>query len=378
MRSERTAQSKRWTLRRWPRRARRGLGSLLDTMLALAVMSAVMVWVANVVATQTDRALMAGEARALSDLAEAGRLYVEADTAARAPGSGELVEVVLDTLVTEGLRSVGQSEATPQRRRAMSLWLWRDVEDRILVIARARGDVANVPPGVPGAAEGTSRVGTILDLDGETLLRGPDLVLDTADSDVFPANLARRGDLIALAHVDDSIACTAYLHREVVPGCPNANTMFTDLDMAGNSLSGVGTLTALTLRADRFDGDLTVAGELDVVSLEVAGDAELRDLTVTGPATINGALDVGGDVTVGEDVSVTGTVRAAEVVSPQNVLLAGEMLAETVDAVEVITQTLIAEEIWSGGIGTLAQFTNLIVETLYVGTLLGSGGPAAP
>lgn len=372
------AGGQRRRLRDRARRARRGLASLFDTMLALAVMSAVMVWVADVVSTRLDRELMAGEVRAVSDLAQAGRLYVEADTAARAPGSGVLIEIELDTLVTEGLRAVGQSEVTPQRRRAMSLWLWRDVEDRILVIARARGDLANVPRGVPGAADGASGVGAILDLDGETLLRGPDLLLDTADSDLFPAGLARRGDLIALAHVDDSIACTAYLHRQAVPGCPNANTMDTDLDMGGHSITSVGTLSAFTMNVDEVASDLVVSGQLESSGLVITGDAELQNVILTGQAVIDGTLDVAGDVIVGEDVSVSGTVRAAEVISPQSVLLAGEVLAQSVEATDVITQALIAEQVWASGIGALAQFTNLVVETLYVGALSGPGTPGAP
>lgn len=94
-----------------------------------------------------------------------------------------------------------------------------------------------------------------------------------------------------------------YLYRVAVPGHPEANRMFTDLDMAGD-----GTRHNITGAQDISTVSVTASGTVS------AGDdlAATDDLTVGDDAMIGDRLTVNGqsafarDASFGEDVSVTG------------------------------------------------------------------------
>ncbi len=63
-------------------------------------------------------------------------------------------------------------------------------------------------------------------------------------------NNAAVGSLANIQAYDSGLVITDYLHRAAVPGHPEANTMFTDLNMNGNDINDVGTLRARDVVAD--------------------------------------------------------------------------------------------------------------------------------
>ncbi|MDE0694937.1 MAG: hypothetical protein OXH76_03780 [Boseongicola sp.] len=129
-----------------PRRRRRGLG-MWDAMLAVAVLSMLGSLAGEAVGDWLERRLMDEEARAVAELARAGRLYVEADPAANAPAQNVLEAVTFADLDGEDLWPAERPRNTPRRGRNMVLRLWGAGPDRVTVIARARR-------GCPAAASG--------------------------------------------------------------------------------------------------------------------------------------------------------------------------------------------------------------------------------
>ena len=298
-----------------PRRARRGLG-LFDTLLAVAVLSVLGLFAAQVLNGWIARKVITGEARELAHLARAGKLYVQANPMNHRPGGPAAEPVGFADLEREGLWLPGQLQTTPNRRREMGLFLLNDpgAPDRVLVIARARGAPGDPRRSdIPGAEAGVPGVGVIL--DGETVLRGASIHFDMAEyfSPAQTADFARPGDLFALNHVWIGQGCVAYLHRNVDPGCADATVMATDLDLGGNALEAVGRL--MVAGPAEIDGNVTVSGAV----------------TVTGPALIVGDVTVGGEITAPQ--LTTGATIEAETVEFNNVTVTDTL----------VTQDLIAD-----------------------------------
>ena len=309
-----------------PRRARRGLG-LFDTLLAVAVLSVLGLFAAQVLNGWIAREVIAGEARELAHLSRAGKLYVQGDPMNHRPGGSGYVPVTFMDLEREGLWRPDQLQTTPNRRRIMELFLLNDprASDRVLVIARARGAPGDPRrSGIPGAEAGVPGIGVIL--DGETVLRGPGIRFDMADyfSPAQTADFARPGDLFALNHVWIGQGCVAYLHRNVDPGCADATVMGTDLDLGGNALEGVGRLV-VTGTAE-IGGDVTVGEDMLGGNVIVDGD-----VTATGIARIAGDVTVSGEITAPQ--LTTGATIEADTVEFNNVTVTDTL----------VTQDLIAD-----------------------------------
>ena len=295
------------------RRSRRGLG-LAEALLAVAALAAAAYWGTGVLGEMAARHLLGREARAVSAAALATRLWVEGDPAARAPTGPAPVAVTFAQLRTEGLWGVATPETTPGRRRDMTIWLWRQSAARTLVFVRARGEAANIPPGIPGASDSAAAVGVIPDVAGETAIRGADVLFDTTDVVSAPAGWAGRGDMFAIESVrTDPAGCTPFLHREPVPGCAVANTMAADFTVAGDFSS---------------DGDLTVGGDAGVTgALDVAGgltvDGGLLSTSASEAVEVLASMSVGQNLDVAGSLVVSGSITAASVSAGGSVVCTG-------------------------------------------------------
>ena len=320
---------------RWPRSARRGLG-LFDAILAAAVLSLMLLWGGQIVGDWARERVVAGEARTVADLARAGRLLLEGDVthAGRSHGVGAApLSVTFADLETAGLRAAASGSRTPGRR-TLSLHLWRPSNDALVVIARARG--ARPLARLPGAENGVSGVGLLR--TGETRLRGSGVDFDMGPLDTALPGFATVNDLFALDYVALDAACRDYLFRVAVTGCPDANTMATDLDLGGNDLTTTGTLTATAATIGTLQGATEVTGALTAGGdLSVTGATDLQDLTVTGALTA-GTVGTTGTLTA-RNLTATGGITGANLTINGTVTVSGEarLGAATADALTVET-----------------------------------------
>ena len=291
----------------FPRSSKRGLG-LLDALLAVIVLAVIGTMGWQVVSIRIDRSLLANEGRALSTLARAGRVWVAGDPGNRAP------DYVTDTtppdavdfsdLVTANLRGADDPERTPARRD-MTLWLWPEANERILVLARARGEASRH---TPDAIDGVPGFGVVEERAGVLRLTGADVTLDVPRLNSAMTGFAQAGDLVAIDHVFTSAATcpSPFLSRED-SACA---TMMIPLNMDGNDLInlGAGSLAGITLDVEEIIGSVTIPAALTVT----------EDVTVEGILTIPGILEVHGDVamvdgTIQSNSLTAGTVRTDEV-----------------------------------------------------------------
>ena len=324
--------------RRTPRYSRLGLG-LLDVMLAVVVLSGAALWGGQVAGRWIEDRVAANEARTLASLARAGRLLVEGNLNHPIRGAGVDTtpqSITFAALEAADLRSPVAGSLTPGRRQ-MTLWLWRSHDDRALVIARARGEVPL--RATPGAETGVTGVGVIPD-EG-TALRGPGVQFDMSTITTAPDGFSQVGDLFALDQVWLDAPCRSYLYRVVVPGCTDANTMETDLDMGGQAIVNAERVEADTAAIQTLDGATSVTGDLSVDgTLEAAGDTSLRGLTVSGAAGFTEGLTVGETLTVSEDLTVTGTLAGSDLSFTGTVTVSGDARMGDVTATTVTAQTL--------------------------------------
>lgn len=95
-----------------------------------------------------------------------------------------------------------------------------------------------------------------------------------------------------------------YLYRVAVPGHPEANRMFTDLDMAGggtrHNVVGVQDLSAVSVTAS---GSVTAGDDLSTTDDLSVGD----DATIGDRLAVNGQSSFAGDSAFGANVSVAGS-----------------------------------------------------------------------
>lgn len=341
-------------LKRIPRRARRGLG-LFDTLLAVAVLSFMVLIGSQLSSTWVERKVMAAEARAVSDLARAGRLWLEGDITNRQPVTGETRDVLFSTLEAAGLWSPTQLDTTPFRHREMDLTLIDTGAGQIMVAARAfepdydacqtaTGTASTIPRTLVAEEDGVSGVGVVAEINGALTIIGPDVLVDVENAFAADSGLL-CGDLVALAHVYTGVACSAYLHRIPVPGCPDANRMATNLDLGGHELTGAGILMVDEVSVGRLTGNPTIQGGLTVLGdMSVSGRAEIETLVARGATDISGTLSVGGDVDVAGAFNAVGSVSAGDLEFDGDVMVSGTLRAREMDANQGSFRVLEADE----------------------------------
>ena len=359
------------------RRSRRGLG-LWDTILAVMVLSALVLWGGQIAGEWIEGRAATGEVRTVAELARAGRLLVEGDvTHARrshAVGAAPLA-IPLADLEAADLRSPALGTLTPGRRE-LTLWLWRPNAGAIVVIARARGVLPLVR--LPGAEDGVTGVGALLGT--QTRLRGPGVDFDTAPINTLVAGFATENDVFALDHVALDVACRSYLFRVAVDcdgdGTPDAiaNTMETDLDMGGMDLTGAGNVTAATAAIGTLTGATEVTGGLAVGGeLEVQGTTTMADLTVNGLISAESA-DIAGTLTVPELTAVApppavGTITGGDITLNGTVTVSGDARLADADVGTLNVVTLNVEQLSS----TRGDFVDLFADSAILTSCTGCG-----
>ncbi|MXX88307.1 MAG: hypothetical protein F4213_08470 [Boseongicola sp. SB0677_bin_26] len=294
-------------------RSGRGLG-LIEAILSVAVMSVLLVWVHAEVREWAVTGMVRNEARATAELARAGRTLMESEsrTSTRwTHGPGTIEDIALADLST--VLSGVADDRTPARRD-LSLHLWTLASGDVVIIARARGTTRF--PRVPGAEDGVSSVGVLLESSSgvlDTEIRGPGANFDMAAVNAARAGFATINDLFAFDYVSKQTLCGVYLHRNDIPACPDANVMSVSLDMGGNDIMGAGTVTANRIAVDRFDGNLDVEGGLSLSGGLSVGGAMTVDTLEVGSSLVAGAMEISGDLNVSRDLTVNGAVTGSEV-----------------------------------------------------------------
>jgi len=327
-------------------------------------------WGARVAGDWAAGRVMAGEARALAEVARAGRLLVEGDVAhaGRAHGQGAApLAVPLADLAAADLRDPALGTRTPARRE-ISLHLWRPDAGTLVVVARARGDLP--PARLPGAEDGVTGVGALP--GAGTRLRGPGVDFDMAPLNTALAGFATADDLFALDHVALDVTCRSYLHRIPVD-CDGdgvddaeANTMATGLDMGGNDLTGAGAITAATAEVGRLEGAVRVAGPLTVAGgLDVAGATSMEDLAVAGVLTAEGA-EISGALTVPE-LTATGEVTGADLTFDGALTVSGEARLGDADVDTLSVTTLNVRQLSADDADIGAVFADDVTATACTG-----------
>ncbi len=280
----------------YPRRTRRGLG-LFEALLALAVLAVTASLLAQTITAWTERRTLTAEARALAGLADAGRQWLERNTA-EAPEEGSPEKVTYADLESGPAGATYLLPERTARRREMTRWLWRDGSGRTLVLARARDPEGSARVSVPGPGTGVSGIGTIVpDGRGGIRMAGPDISLDMNKLNKSYARahpgkplFAREGDLFVVRAVWPGQGCQAYLARDARL-CPGGNIMKSDLDLGGHNLTGVRNLRVTG--AATFQKDVTVGDKLTVTGAAgFASEVTTPDLTVTGKLTVEGDMVV--------------------------------------------------------------------------------------
>ncbi len=274
----------------YPRRARRGLG-LFEALVAVAVFTVTASLLAQTFTAWTERRALTAEARALADLADTGRQWLERNTGG-APAIGPPKEVAYADLESGRAGTTYLLPKRTARRREMTLWLWRAGSGRTLVLARARDPDGSARTLVPGSGTGVSGIGTIVPDDrGGIRMAGPDISADinAINRDYARAHprlplFAREGDLFVVRSFWTGPGCQVYLARDA-DLCRGDNKMETDLNLGGHNLTGVRNLRVTG--AATFEGNATVEGDLTV-----KGEVTTPDLTVTGDLTIEGSMEV--------------------------------------------------------------------------------------
>lgn len=327
-------------------------------------------WGARVAGDWAAGRVMAGEARALAEVARAGRLLVEGDVAhaGRAHGQGAApLAVPLADLAAADLRDPALGTRTPARRE-ISLHLWRPDAGTLVVVARARGDLP--PARLPGAEDGVTGVGALP--GAGTRLRGPGVDFDMAPLNTALAGFATADDLFALDHVALDVTCRSYLHRIPVD-CDGdgvddaeANTMATGLDMGGNDLTGAGAITAATAEVGRLEGAVRVTGPLTVAGgLDVAGATSMEDLAVAGVLTAEGA-EISGALTVPE-LTATGEVTGADLTFDGALTVSGEARLGDADVDTLSVTTLNVRQLSADDADIGAVFADDVTATACTG-----------
>jgi len=342
---------------------RRGL-SLMETAMALAVVSLLLVFFVNLTQVETDRVRVKNTADKLATISKAAEAYMAANYAkllADAPsvGSGALeIEVgrtepgggvPADSLQDEGYLPPSFVDANSFQQNTKLLV--RKVNEKTLeailtthggqtIPDRMLGNMANLlgasggymPETVPGAASG----GEILGVGGGW----------RADADEWRGSGGTEPEVgtiqMSMAFEDGSLL-KDYLYRNDV-GVPEANRMNTDIDMNSQAINRTGKITGLndakvggtsvligdtsdpnSLRATRdiwadrdIRADNDVAAGRDVTAArnvraegETSGGTVRSDTTVTAGTDVVAMRDVraGNDLAVGRNATIAGNTK---------------------------------------------------------------------
>lgn len=303
--------------------------------------------------SDTKDAVVAQQTRTVLDATKA---YVEANFAAvetnAQAAANRIIEIPVSTIQAanylaptfQNTNAYGQSYTTFVR------WL---ANNRLEVIVPSRNGVA-IPEGrVP-------RIAALIGSNGgyvasSSLARGAQGAwqMNITPYQTAGAGLA-TGRVLATQFYADGQLIADYLYRNQVPGMPEANRMYTAIDMNGNNIAsaatiGATTVNATTVNATNVAASATVSGNVVQAASHVrignqnidqtraamindlyagtyganGGDLAIgrnldlgRNLDVTRDAAIGRNLVVGGTLAVAGATTLSGTLTAAQGVRP--------------------------------------------------------------
>ena len=302
-----------------------GLG-LFDSILALGVLSIVLFWGTQMLGNWVSAKVIANDARSVAEVARAGRLMVERlisspnDPVILTVVGAAPLEVDLSRLVSMELRSASLGTKTPGRRE-ISLYVYRQSLNVILIMVRARG--TSEITRIPGASDGVSGVGVTRQDESDSgstehILIGPGINYDMFAINGLTSGFATKKDIFAFEHVALDENCQTYLYRVSVnnPRCPDANRMSVDLDMGNNFITNANSVNTHELNVDHIDSGSGITNVYSNVNIK-------NDLEVEGETIIYGEVDIGKTLTAGkivakDDLEVRGTLNAAGGLTTKN------------------------------------------------------------
>lgn len=117
------------------------------------------------------------------------------------------------------------------------------------------------------------------------------------------AKSPRSGHVQSTLAFDNGNLLTDYLYRHKVDGQPDANKMFTDIDMGSNNVNNVNQITGVTSTNPKHGGQTVV--NLFNTSLDLV-DVWARNISGTGTLSVDGAANLKDNVTIGRNASIGG------------------------------------------------------------------------
>ncbi|MEJ5220018.1 shufflon system plasmid conjugative transfer pilus tip adhesin PilV [Cognatishimia sp. D5M38] len=362
---------------RAPRKRRKGLG-LVDAGFAVLLFTMTLPSVLEIIAQRQFEIAVLQEARQVGSVATQAALNFSSDFLTVASdtfnAANQMREHDIDTLMAGSSVAL---RAETSRRRPIRLISYAPSSDQLIVLAyasfsgtertaapfSAAGNVGWVAPSDPNAAVSE---GLRLDLSAFQVVY--------TDLDV--------GDIVAVEYLSAGLNVDPYLHRVSVPGRTELNQMEVDLDLGGNSISDIGTLTAVELHVsgdlttEQITGDLAVSGQFEVSGALIS----------TGPITVSGDLNVANSLSAA-NLSVTNTISASnlttDTLSTRTALMETMNVARDLRGDSVLADNFVASDATLGavtgaqisirnfGVSGVAQVDTVFTNSLSAGECTG-------
>lgn len=323
------------------RRSRRGV-SLLDTTLAVALLSILVTQIVQFSADIARREAAIKDGRYLTELVEAGRSLVIGQSQSFLVGS--VTELSPSDLATAGLLQEGRT-GFGGLGRDYSVSVLRRSSDEFVILGRGILRAGEpVTYSWPTAGEGIGLVGTVHSQSPE-FLRGPSLNYDlTWMVGDYASARPRVGDVAVLDTVRVDQAMTPYLHRVATPISPELNRMDADLDLNGNDVLGASLISAAELEVTSDIVTQSIAG-----TTRFNGTIEANALSVSGLASFASDLNVTGAIT-SDSATVTSTLEAATLQANRASITGGLVMGDgtvsgTLTIADLAAETLTAEDL---------------------------------
>lgn len=305
------------------RKRQRGL-TLIEAAMVLGLMAIVMAQIADMMATNAQAIKENATVGRMREVVAAASKYVETnyatistDTASGGAyvAGGLAIPIADDVAAPSGLTSVQgggflSDSFAPTNAFGQREWLLvkrhPTVPNRLDMLVVTEGGTAIDLARLPGVA---SKVGAAGGFVSDVAPYAAANVNGSYGGWTSPAAYwTSTGHTPAVGTLAASLAFETtpvadYLYRVAVPGHPEANQMFTNLDMAGggtrHSITGVQDLNTVSVTAS---GTVSAGDDLAATDDLTVGD----DATIGDRLTVNGQSSFGGDSSFGANVAVTG------------------------------------------------------------------------
>ena len=269
--------------RKFPRQVSRQDGfTLIETMIALAIITPMAIMGAQSYMNYQDRQLAATAATQHMSIAEAARSYLtdnyEDVNAALSDSSAEY----LDQLVADGYLDNAQfgdgGEVNPfGQEYRVYYYQGADNADPIETLVIAQGAPSTSPSIQHTINRHMGVTSAYVDESGNLVSSFYDTV--SYDLGPFGESSAPEGSVAYFDTLDRQASTSDYLYRYSVAGFPELNRMQTDLDMDGNNVNNANEVNAQTLNAAQA---ATVGGGADTVTAQDGNLVASGDVTAEG------------------------------------------------------------------------------------------------